>query len=232
MSQPNNAALIVFAKVPEPGKVKTRLTELLTPAQAAGLYAAFLADALAQYTAVGVHVRLYLSPTETPMPAGIVPETTTVHTQVGADLGPRMSHAFLETFLAGYARAVIIGTDHPTLPSAFIQEAFGSLAEDPYSIVIGPSEDGGYYLLGMNEFYPQVFEDMTYSQDRVFEETIQRADTSGAGVVSVLPTWYDVDTPDELIRLIHDLPNADPSALPRTRDVLGALVKAYPALGR
>ena len=123
----NHAALIVFAKVPEPGKVKTRLTEFLTPAQAAGLYAAFLADALAQYTALGVAVRLYLGPTETPMPAGIVPATTTIHTQVGADLGTRMSHAFLETFLAGYQRAVIIGTDHPTLPSAFIAEAFKSL---------------------------------------------------------------------------------------------------------
>ncbi len=228
----NHAALIVFAKVPEPGKVKTRLTEFLTPAQAAGLYAAFLADALAQYTALGVAVRLYLGPTQAPMPAGIVPATTTIHTQVGADLGARMSHAFLETFLAGYQRAVIIGTDHPTLPSAFISEAFKSLVEDPYSIVIGPSEDGGYYLLGMNEFYPQVFEDMTYSHRGVFKETLDRADSSGAGVVSVLPPWYDVDTPDELTRLVHDLPNADPDALPRTRDVLGALVKAYPALER
>ncbi|MEZ4700271.1 MAG: TIGR04282 family arsenosugar biosynthesis glycosyltransferase [Rhodothermales bacterium] len=222
------SALIVFAKVPEPGKVKTRLTELLTPTQAAELYTAFLADALAQYAALDVDVRLYLPPSDKTMPAGVVPEPVSRQAQVGADLGARMGHAFLETFMAGYKKAVIIGTDHPTLPSPFIDEAFRIL-DDPYAISIGPSEDGGYYLLGMNEFYPHLFEGMTYSHDQVFMQTLERAGETGAEV-TVLPPWFDVDTPDELVRLARELPDADPEALPRTREVLGRLAKAYAAL--
>jgi hypothetical protein len=221
-------ALIVFAKVPEAGRVKTRLTTLLTPAQAAQVYAAFLGDALAQYAALDVTVRIYLAPSDVPLPDGLVPPAAGLFRQVGPDLGARMSHAFLETFLAGHIGAVVIGTDHPTLPQAFLEEAFRIL-DEPYSISIGPSEDGGFYLLGMNEFYPALFEDMTYSHDRVFEDTIERAGEMGASI-TVLPPWYDVDTPEELARLVRDLPDAGPGALPRTQEVLAALVQAYPAL--
>ena len=213
-------ALIVFAKAPVPGQVKTRLTSVLTEDEAARLYTAFLQDALDQYTALGADVRLYWS-----SPLDVVPDDFTqadVHAfvQQGKGLGARMQRAFLETFAAGYERVVIIGTDHPTLPSAFIEEAFRALRE-PLSVAIGPSEDGGYYLLGMNEFYPQLFAGMRYSHADVFRETLARARGTSA-VLTMLPVWYDVDTPGALRRLRADLEDADVRA-PHTRHVLGEI---------
>ncbi len=213
-------ALLVFAKVPTPGRVKTRLTAQLTPEDAASLYEAFLRDALAQYIALGVAVRLYLAPPLDALPTGLVPDGVTVHAQQGPDLGSRMQAAFLDAFAAGYQRLVIIGTDHPTLPTPFLDLAYATLSE-PLALCLGPSDDGGYYLLGMNDFYPQVFHDMTYSHDAVFAQTLDRAQRTRA-TVTVLPPWYDVDTPEALERLVQDL--ADPTiAVPQTRRVLARL---------
>ncbi len=213
-------ALIVFAKVPEPGKVKTRLSPLLTPEEAAGLYEAFLRDALAQYAGLDVACYLYLGPPVVPLPEGMVPKGVQVRVQKGPDLGQRMLQAFLETFASGHQRIVIIGTDHPTLPTAFIEQAFETLAE-PRSICIGPSEDGGYYLLGMNAFYPRVFEDMTYSHPHVFEQTLRRVQDVPA-TLTILPAWYDVDTPAALRRLLNDIPDS-PEGPARTREMLATL---------
>lgn len=220
-------ALLVFARIPEPGNVKTRLTTLLTDDEAARLYEAFLHDALKQYQDLGVAVRLYLSP-----PAGnpdrkLAELVTSVHMQQGKELGERMQHAFLESFLAGYQRLVIVGTDHPTLPTAFVEQAFEALAE-PLSICLGPSEDGGYYLLGMNDLYPQLFQDMTYSHADVFQQTLERALTTNAAL-TVLPSWYDVDTPEDLYRLAAELDGNERIA-PQTRAVIHALRNTYPVL--
>jgi rSAM/selenodomain-associated transferase 1 len=233
-------ALIVFAKAPVPGGVKTRLTGLLTDAEAARLYEAFLRDGLEAYRRLAADVRLYLAPApgdhgSSPGQAlaeGLAPEGVTVHAQRGGDLGERMLNGFVETFLAGYGRAVVLGTDHPTLPLAFVERAFAELAA-PFSTVLGPSEDGGYYLLGMNELYPHLFQGMTYSHDGVFADTLQRARTLAASV-SILPMWYDVDTPDALRRLARDLSaDANGSAdvngggARRTREVMAALGEKY-----
>jgi hypothetical protein len=213
-------ALIVFAKLPVPGQVKTRLTTVLSSEDAARLYAAFLRDALVQYTSLGVAVRLYLAPPVLEVPLDLVPPGIPIFWQQGDGLGARMQRAFLETFAAGYERIVIIGTDHPTLPSAFLHLAFEALAA-PNSLSIGPSDDGGYYLLGMNEFYPQVFADMTYSHPAVFEHTLDRIAQTPAAC-TVLPAWYDVDTPETLARLVGDL--QDPSVeAPATRRLVQAL---------
>jgi len=205
-------ALIVFAKPPEPGQVKTRLTAQLTPEEAASLYRAFLLDALDQYTALDADVRLYLfAPAGTTLHAA--PASVTHHTQQGATLGDRMRHAFAETLDAGYQRAVVIGTDHPTLPSAFIKRAFSELHASP-AVVIGPSTDGGYYLLGMNAFFPELFAAMRYSHGDVFADTLDRASRTDARL-NILPAWYDVDEPEDLTRLIEDL-GANPDQAPRT----------------
>ena len=219
-------ALIVFAKQPVPGAVKTRLTSLLTSEEAARLYQAFLEDALAQYQALDVAVRLYLSPPPTEHPL-YVPEGVVVKAQRGEGLGERMLMAFVESFAAGHEQLVLIGTDHPTLPTAFIEHAFEALAER-LSICIGPSDDGGYYLLGMNAFYPQLFEDMLYSHPEVFGETVQRASDTRAKL-TILPTWYDVDTPETLLRLVADLERTTEGA-ERTRAVVADLQKTYPEL--
>ncbi len=221
------SALIVFAKRPTAGTVKTRLTTLLTPEEAAYLYEAFLKDALLQYTTLEVDVRLYFGPPEGPVAEGLIPEGVSRHLQQGPGLGARMKVAFVESFAAGYERLVVIGTDHPTLPSAYITQAFQALTE-PGSICIGPSEDGGFYLLGMNNFYPELFHDMRYSHEEVFTQTLQRGGNTGAQL-SILPPWYDVDTPESLLQLIDDL--SDPKiGASQTRAVVKGLQSKYASL--
>lgn len=198
-----NAALLVFAKIPRPGTVKTRLTPVLTPAEAARLYTAFLRDTLRQVVRLEVDVRLYLAP---PLPDGDldgVPADVSLHEQAGGKLGARMRGAFQETLYAGYERAVVIGSDHPTLPLSFIRQGYRTI-ESPESLCVGPTEDGGFYLLGMSSFYPRLFEEMTYSHSRVFADTLARAAGTSAKL-TVLPQWYDVDRPQDLDRLLTDL---------------------------
>jgi len=222
-----DSALIVFAKRPEPGTVKTRLGTVLTPEEAARLYEAFLRDALLQYAALDVAVRLYLAPPAGPVPDDLIPQGVSVHEQQGPGLGARMKIAFVESFAAGFERLVIIGTDHPTLPSAYVERAFEAL-HAPQSICLGPSDDGGFYLLGMNDFYPELFHDMQYSRDDVFAETLARAGRTQAHL-AVLPPWYDVDTPDALRRLAGDLNNEGEGGM-HTRRVVAELLTAYPML--
>lgn len=224
-----SAALIVFARVPEPGRVKTRLVPPLTPEQAAALYDALLRDALDAYAALGVPVRLYLAPTDTPVPPDLVPEGISRYTQQGEDLGARMRRAFLETFLAGHQQAVVIGTDHPTLPLDFVAMALEAVAEKG-SVVLGPSDDGGYYLLGTHGFQPALFDGMTYSHADVFDQTLSRAAALDADV-TVLPAWYDVDEAADLNRLSADLA-AQADVAPRTRAVLGGIALAEPSTQR
>ncbi len=215
-------ALIVFAKPPVPGKVKTRLSERLSPEGAATLYKAFLYDALSQYTSLGVAVRLYVAGPE----ASVAPfveqnEKVTVHTQSGQSLGKRMARAFVDTFASGFERCVIIGTDHPTLPSSFIQKGFDCL-DVRRSLVLGPSSDGGYYCLGMNDYFPEVFHEMSYSHGEVFNQTLSRAERAGAAI-SVLPPWYDVDESADLDQLLHDLEEMPATVAPETRQALHTL---------
>lgn len=220
------AALLVFAKLPVPGTVKTRLTSLLTDAEAADLSEAFLRDGLDAYCTLPVDVRLCVDAPPEAVPPGLAPDGVTLHAQHGDDLGARMLHAFVEAFVAGYERVAVIGADHPTLPTEFVALAFEELVE-PLRIVIGPSDDGGYYLLGTNEVVPALFEGMTYSHDAVFEQTLARA--QDAAPVSILPCWYDVDTPETLRRLAAELDGTS-SGPERTREVIAALREKYPTL--
>jgi rSAM/selenodomain-associated transferase 1 len=192
----------VFAKAPEPGRVKTRLCPPLTPGEAAALADAFLRDALDRYAAwagpTGAAVRLHLAGGGLAGAPPGAPPGVSVHRQRGAGLGERMLRAFVEAFAAGHPSAVVVGTDHPTLPLDFFDLALGALRE-PMTAVLGPSTDGGYYLLGLNEVAPDLF-DMAYSHGAVFDDTLARA--AGAGLAPVvLPAHYDVDEAADLARL-------------------------------
>lgn len=215
-----DAALVVFAKVPRPGEVKTRLTPVLTPTEAAQLYDAFLRDALELYADLAVEVHLYLAPPLPNDPLTALPDSVSLFEQKGEGLGARMKRAFRDTLDRGYDRASLVGTDHPTLPLSFIRQSFAAL-DTPRSVCIGPSDDGGFYLLGMNGFYPQLFDGMNYSHDAVFTNTLARVGTTDARL-TVLPRWYDVDTPAALERMVQDLDNEDVAA-PRTRRMVETL---------
>ena len=227
------AALVVFAKVPEAGAVKTRLVPPLTAAEAAALYDAFLRDALADLAAPDafaepVAVRLYLAGEAAP-PGGLVPPGVSVHRQRGDGLGERMRRAFVETFAAGFGRVVVVGTDHPTLPLAFLGEAFRALRA-PLTAVLGPSDDGGYYALGLNDLAAggaDLFA-MRFSHGAVFADTLARVAASGAQPV-VLPPWYDVDDGASLRRLVAAW-RAGEAVPPRTEASLRALLDAHPGV--
>jgi len=215
-----DAALIVFAKVPRPGHVKTRLTPVLTSSEAARLYDAFLRDALEQYKELAADVHLYFAPPLPDPPLSDIPDDVKVLVQEGEGLGERMKNAARDTLRGGYERTTIIGTDHPTLPVGFVRQSLGAL-DAARSVCIGPSEDGGFYLLGMNAYYPQLFEGMTYSHDNVFTDTLARVGTTDARL-TVLPQWYDVDTPAMLERMLIDLKDENVQA-PHTRRMVETL---------
>ncbi len=222
-------ALIVFAKLPAAGRVKTRLTPELSEQEAADLYEAFLLDALESYLTLDVDVRLYFAPSAAKLDFAFIGEGVDVFDQRGDDLGTRMASAFNDTFAAGYDRVAIIGTDHPTLPRSFIDDAFSSLSR-PKSVTIGPAEDGGYYLLAMNGFIPEIFRGVTYSHANVFSEARDRIAASGASL-TVLPEWYDVDTPAQLRRLCADIAKIGDIA-PRTTNYIRHLSELHPWLER
>ncbi len=208
--------LVVLAKAPRPGFVKTRLVPPLTSEAAAELAEAMLLDALAQYATIGVAVRLYLAGSwdvDQKMLVG-----TTLRPQSTGSLGTRLCNACQDARVAGARQIVVIGTDHPTLPSTWIARAFDH-TERTGSAVIGPTADGGFYLVGLHPYAPGAF-DGTFSHERVFEETHARL-ANGWQRVRVLPPWYDVDTVGDLDRLRRDL--VQTKACRHTRRVLSSL---------
>jgi rSAM/selenodomain-associated transferase 1 len=194
-------ALIIFAKRPVPGRVKTRLSPPLSPEQAAELYRCMLEDILAKTaTLAGVDKRIFYEPDENAAAffSGIAAGMTCAP-QEGKDLGERMANAFGELLAAGYGRVAIIGTDLPDLPLACVEDAFRLLESGEGDAVFGPSEDGGYYLLAMGELHGELFRDVPWSTGEVLEKSLARAKEAGVRV-ALLPVWHDVDTADDLHR--------------------------------
>jgi len=192
-----STCLIIFAKSPIPGKVKTRLTPHITPTKAAELYEAFIADTIS--TALKLEcerITVAYSPIYAEMTfqrlcglsVGYLP-------QKGHNLGERMKNAFKHSFDKGFKRTVIIGTDSPTIPLSYIRKAFDVLKE--VSVTIGPTLDGGYYLIGLSEQNDAIFDGVDWSTSNVFSQTLARIKTSNKKLC-ILPPWYDVDTPDSL----------------------------------
>ncbi len=192
--------LIVLAKAPAPGKVKTRLCPPLTHGGAARLAEAFLLDSLEEFAALAVDVRLYLAGSWTYR--GDLLCGASLHRQSTGSLGDRLMHAFQESTEQGYREIVVTGTDHPTLPKHWVMEALKHL-ELPDSAAIGPAADGGFYLLGLNPYASEAFAG-EFSHPLVFAETHARL-TRRWERVHVLPEWYDIDTAVDLRRLAQDL---------------------------
>lgn len=217
--------LIIFAKRPVPGRVKTRLSPPLSPEEAAELYHRMLEDVLAKGgTQAGVDKWVFYEPDAGAAQffAGLAPEMSHVP-QEGNDLGERMANAFRRLLALGYGMIAIIGSDLPDLPAAYVEEAFRRLESGTADAIFGPSEDGGYYLVAMGELHENLFRDVPWSSGEVLATSLARAKDSGL-TVSLLPLWHDVDTAEDLER--PELLDAGNGA-PRTREFiirrLGAL---------
>lgn len=212
-------ALAIFLKPPQAGRVKTRLQPLLGPEQASRLYAAFLADTVALARSLqDVQVSLWVAGDPDDPRLRAIPGVDTLprHAQVEGDLGARMQAALCHA-LRDHARAVVIGSDAPSLPPLYVRSALQALqARDA---VLGPSVDGGYYLVGSSRAVEGLFDGVRWSSAHTFDDTWRAAQRARIHVDRIAP-WYDVDTPADLELLRMHL-RLKPRAAPATARVLG-----------
>jgi hypothetical protein len=230
LNQPD-CAIAVMAKQPEPGNVKTRLCPPLTPVQAADLYEAFFLDTVSLITGIK-HTDAFVAydpDTALNFFSRILPATVKCISQGRGDLGNRLSGVSSIVFSHGYRKVIMLASDAPHLKQDCIQMAFKGL--DDTDVVLGPCNDGGYYLIGLRYPSPEVFEGIPWSTSRVLDLTIQRAREAGK-TCELLPPCYDIDTWQDVERLMRDMqvqtPN-DMNRCPKTKKVLADLA---PVLSR
>ena len=183
----------IFLKQPEPGRVKTRLGSEIGDESAARLAAAFQEDILQRTKGVARKRILAYSPGHHESYAyfqGLASDSDVLWPQPDVPLGMRLA-AFFDQFCQPAAPCVVIGSDSPTLPGPFLLQAYEQLKTA--DCVIGPAEDGGYYLIGLNEPQPELFRGIDWSTDLVFQQTLARAEERQLRV-ACLETWYDIDT--------------------------------------
>lgn len=195
MAKTYDNALILFARDPILGKVKTRLSPFLEEDVILKLYTCFLQDSLDNIGKVeNVDLFVGVAPSnESGFFTGTLGSDIRLFVQEGENLGAKMRRAIQDRFAEGYERVVIIGSDSPSLPASYLYRALGSDKD----MVLGPSTDGGYYLIGMREKVVEVFKDVTWGTETVLQETCERLVQKGASL-ELLPVWYDVDTPEDL----------------------------------
>ena len=194
----------IFAKYWQAGAVKTRLAADIGPEAAAAIHRECVHVLLERLAKVrcGCHV-LAFSPIGSQdafrMLAG---DVWKLHSQSDGDLGVRMRAYFEQSFQSGARRVVLLGSDSPTIPIEYVEGAIELLRDFP--VVLGPSEDGGYYLIGAKEVAPNIFDDIKWSTDEVWSQTVARLDQLGISF-GQLPVWYDVDVLEDLRRLNLEL---------------------------
>ncbi len=202
--------VIVFLKYPEPGKVKTRLAKTLGDKIAADFY-----KCCTEYTLMQLNntkdretenLIFYSDESQKSKIRNWLGSKYKIFKQQGKDLGEKMQNAFQEVFKNNYDKAIIIGTDLPDISSQLIIKAFHEL--DNNDFVIGPSKDGGYYLLGMKSLQKSLFEKISWSTENVLQETLKKLN-SLSGKVKVLNKLNDIDTEIELINWIEENKTTD-----------------------
>jgi rSAM/selenodomain-associated transferase 1 len=192
--------LVVVAKAPLPGKVKTRLIPHFTPEEAADLYRCFLEDRIiAMNSLKGVDLAIAYTPADAgDMFTPFRRNEFSLFSQKGKDLGQRLNSIFQEKLADGYDAVSIIDSDSPDLPASTVQESFKRLLSNQTDVVFGPCHDGGYYLVGMRKPHPELFYDIPWSTETVLANTLETAKKIGLKT-NLLPWWNDLDTFEDLI---------------------------------
>ena len=201
----SHTALLVFAKVPEPGRVKTRLVPQLTPQQAAEIHRACLEDTVRAAGAVpGARPWLMVAPSKEPpqrLSAALnLGRGWRVEPQRGRHLGERLQHAFAQRFREGASKVLVVGTDTPWMGRERLARAIAWLDRAP--AVLGPCDDGGYYLAGARRLVPQIFRGIPWGTSRVLEATLRALELAGAKYL-LLPRDFDLDRPEDLGRAVE-----------------------------
>jgi uncharacterized protein len=189
-------ALVIFAKTPLPGQVKTRLLPSLSAEQSADLYRCMLLDTISRVSTLRFDTVIFYDGDEQYF-RRIAPGTMLV-AQQGDDLGSRLENALTSVSSLGYTACCVIGTDAPDLPLSYIEESFKEMGAGS-DVVFGPAEDGGYYLVAVKGEYGDLFKEIPWSSADVLQCSVERARSAGL-VATLLPTWYDVDNVDDLYR--------------------------------
>lgn len=198
-----------MAKAPRPGKVKTRLSPPLTPGQASAINICFIRDTtenIQQVTEASHSAGLvaYTPLGEEPAFDGLLPPTFQLLAQRGDGFGERLLYVCEDLFACGFSAVCLIDSDSPTMPQHALLQAVERLSRPGDRMVLGGEDDGGYYLVGIKRLHHRLFENIDWSTERVFAQTLERA-----GEISLpaelLPTWYDVDDAATLERLRREL---------------------------
>ena len=228
------AALAVMTKAPEAGRVKTRLTPPLSPEEAASLNICFLRDTAAAISRTSEHgcalgVAVYTPRGSEAAYSGILPDGFVLVPQRGDAFGERLTMATNDLLQLGFDSVCLINSDSPTVPDAAFAQAVEFLSQRNDSVVLGPSDDGGYYLIGLKKTHHRLFQEIDWSTERVLEQTIAAAREITLPV-HLLPTWYDVDDRVTLSRLCQELfgsngTAANFSAASATRNFLSELLQ-------
>ena len=232
------SALALMTKAPRAGEVKTRLVPPLTKEEAAQLNKCFLQDTGAAISACcsrltapnpgrpTVHgIAVYTPVGAESDYADILPADFSLLSQRGENFGDRLYFAAEDLFKCGFNAVCLIDSDSPTIPAENFTKAIELLSLPGDHIVLGPCDDGGYYLIGLKQLHREVFEQIDWSTERVFEQTRQRARQIDARVHE-LPRGFDVDDRAALHRLCDELlgENARDSVAPRTQEFLRKLI--------
>jgi len=235
-------ALAVMTKAPQAGRVKTRLVPPLTPEQAAELNKCFLRDTAAAIssacsrseTATGAcGIAVYTPVGAESAYTDILPADFSLLPQRGEKFGERLYFAVEDLFNCGFESVCLIDSDSPTVPAENFQKAIELLSMSEDRVVLGPSDDGGYYLIGVKKPHRHLFDQIDWSTERVLIQTMQRATEIGLEL-KLLPTGYDVDDGVSLQRLRRELlaNTTSADAAPHTREFLASFVAQEKLHGR
>lgn len=223
----SRTVLAVMARYPTAGAVKTRLARIMGAERACMLYRAFLADLETRFTAGPRPLVWVFSPPDAPF-SKILAAGARCMPQRGRNLGERMHSAFGDLCREGYDRVILIGSDTPHLRDTWLDEAERRL--DDVDVVLGPSADGGYYLIALRQPH-DVFSGILMSTGRVLEQTLQKAAARDLRV-HLLPSTFDIDEYDDLVQLGLLIQREGERGLQHTAAVLAKIAAEYPETRR
>ena len=200
--------LVVVAKAPVPGEVKTRLMPEFSPEQAADLYRCFLHDRVRAVSALkGIDLAIAFTPEDAGETfAPFARNGFRLFAQRGKNLGERLNNIFVEQLACVYDAVSIIDSDSPDLPGSTVEESFKRLLSDQADVVFGPCYDGGYYLVGMRKPHPPLFRGIPWSTESVLATTLEKANELKLKT-DLLPWWNDLDTFEDLIQFFNKYKN-------------------------
>jgi hypothetical protein len=201
--------VIVMVKAPRAGEVKTRLVPPLSKSDAASLAACFAQDTVLNAQHVVSNVLVAYAPADARVDLEpILPPDLLWFEQDGANLGERLDSVAEHVSSLGFSPFVILGADSPTLPTGLIQETLNVLISGETDISLGPTEDGGYYLVGLRSPVAGLFHNVDWSTPRAYGQTAAKAAQLNLRL-HPLPCWYDIDTPADLLRLGDEMGSSE-----------------------